>query len=79
MSTLHPGQTGRNASGHDVPSWRNRFLKRSSVAERLGISPWALRRMWERGEGPPRRQISPRFDGCTEGDLADYFEACKVT
>jgi predicted DNA-binding transcriptional regulator AlpA len=53
---------------------KNIFLRRQTVAERLGISYWTLRRMWERGEGPPRRQLSPKCDGCTEADLAAYLE-----
>jgi len=54
---------------------KDRFLKRQSVAERLDISIWTLRRMWERGEGPRRRRLSPKFDGCLESDVTAYLES----
>jgi predicted DNA-binding transcriptional regulator AlpA len=63
--------------GKDDPSShppKNGFLKRQTVAERLGVSIWTLARMWNRGEGPPRRRLTPRFDGCTEADLSAYLE-----
>jgi hypothetical protein len=52
---------------------KNAFLRHKTVAERLGISHWTLRRMWRRGQGPARRQLSPRVDGCTELDLQNYL------
>jgi predicted DNA-binding transcriptional regulator AlpA len=60
-----------NPSSHQP---KNGFLKRRTVAERLGISTFTLVRMLNRGEGPPRRHLGSRLDGCTEADLASYLE-----
>jgi predicted DNA-binding transcriptional regulator AlpA len=74
MSRLAHSQTvSKDALSSHPP--KNRFLKRSTVAEQLGISHWTLLRMWARGEGPRRRRLSPKFDGCTEADLAAYLES----
>jgi predicted DNA-binding transcriptional regulator AlpA len=73
MSRLARSQPVSNADVSSHPP-KNRFLKRSTVAEQLGISHWTLLRMWARGEGPRRRRLSPKFDGCTEADLAAYLE-----
>jgi hypothetical protein len=54
---------------------KNGFLKRQTLAERLGINSDTLLRMWKRGEGPARRRLSPRFDGCTELDLQNYLNS----
>ena len=54
---------------------KDSFLRRQTVAERLGITTWTLRRMWERGEGPPRRRLSPKFDGSLESDVNAYLKS----
>lgn len=38
----------------------DRLIRESVAAEILNISPDTLRRLAKRGEGPPRRQVSPR-------------------
>jgi predicted DNA-binding transcriptional regulator AlpA len=73
MSRLARSQTVSKDDASSHPP-KNSFLRRQTVAERLGISYWTLRRMWSRGEGPPRRRLSPKCDGCTEADLAAYLE-----
>ena len=59
---------------HSQTSKADRFLRRQTVAERLGITTWTLTRMWDRGEGPMRRRLSPKFDGCLESDVQDYLK-----
>jgi predicted DNA-binding transcriptional regulator AlpA len=80
MPNLPHSKTVSNAPAtdthNDIPE--NRFLRRQTVAERLGCSVWTPTRMWARGEGPQRRKLSPKYDGCTEADLAAYFDQCKV-
>ena len=38
----------------------DRLIREAVAAEILDISPDTLRRLGQRGEGPPRRRISPR-------------------
>jgi predicted DNA-binding transcriptional regulator AlpA len=57
---------------------RNQFLKKSDVAARLGMSIHTLKRLWAEGNGPRRRVLSPRVQGCTIGDIEDFLEAAKV-
>jgi predicted DNA-binding transcriptional regulator AlpA len=48
------------------------------VAALLGISQPTLYRLWARGEGPRRRQISPRRIGVRLRDLAEYLDRAAV-
>jgi hypothetical protein len=73
MSSVARSQSVSNENPPSHPQ-KNAFLRRQTVAERLGISPFTLVRMWNRGEGPARRWVSPKFDGCTEADLATYLK-----
>ena len=58
---------------------RKRFLKRTGVAALLDIDPKTLAKMWRNGEGPRRRVLGARLDGCTIGDIEDYLEASIVS
>jgi hypothetical protein len=72
MPTVARSQSVSNADvPHNPP--KNVFIRRRPLAGRLNISIWTLLRLWGRGEGPPRRHLSPRVDGCTELDLQNYL------
>jgi hypothetical protein len=43
------------------------------IADFLGLSLSTLRRLWDRGEGPPRIQLSPRRTGSTGRGILGYL------
>jgi predicted DNA-binding transcriptional regulator AlpA len=54
-------------SGHCDP-----ILSREQVAKILGCSLLTLHRMHERGEGPPRAQLTPRRWGYSSRALSEW-------
>jgi predicted DNA-binding transcriptional regulator AlpA len=50
----------------------DRLITERSTAEILGISVDTLRRLNRRGEGPPRRKISPRRVGYKLSEVEAY-------
>ena len=52
----------------------SRFLRESEVCRRVGFSRSTLRRKEERGEFPPRVQISPGRVAWLESDIDDWIE-----
>jgi len=51
------------------------ILSPAQVASICGISYQTLRRMWQRGEGPKKLQLSPRRQGSTVGSVRAYQRA----
>ena len=51
-----------------------RMLDEAAAAHVLGVSPDTLKRMSQRGEGPPRIKISPRRVGYRLRDCVAWIE-----
>src|SRR5262249_33662593 len=53
----------------------DRVVSAKQTADLLGVSYETLRRMWSRGEGPRRIQISPRRMGTRLSDILAFLES----
>lgn len=52
-------------------------LSPAQTASICGVSLQTLRRMWQRGEGPRKLQISPRRQGSTVGSVRTYIRSLE--
>jgi hypothetical protein len=80
MSTVeHPSRHGKRRElvlPDNLDS--DRVVSDETTAAILNISPMTLRRMRERGEGPPRIQISPRRFGARLRAIQAYLDRAAV-
>jgi hypothetical protein len=56
----------------------DRLVADKVVAELMDISLATLRRMRARGEGPPRRRVSPHRYGTRLRDIAQFLDRAAV-
>jgi prophage regulatory protein len=61
------------------PTDPSRFVIRfPDVARELGVSPTTLRKLCNKGKGPPLLRLSERCFGVRRGELDAWIEARKV-
>jgi hypothetical protein len=76
MSTLESPERLYNPLPDNLNS--DRLVSDKVVAELMSISLATLRRLRARGEGPPRRRVSPHRFGTRLRDIAAYLERAAV-
>jgi predicted DNA-binding transcriptional regulator AlpA len=65
----------RNPDEHDAAS---RVISEAAAAGLIGVSPMTLKRMAERGEGPPRLKISIRRVGYRLRDVEAWVRKAEA-
>jgi len=56
----------------------NKIIRASELAKKLTISKPTLWRMEQRGELPPKIQISKRISGWRESDIQEWLEKREI-
>ena len=57
----------------------NKIIRATELAKKLTISKPTLWRMEQRGELPPKIQISKRISGWRESDIQEWMEKREIT
>jgi len=57
----------------------NRIIRATELAKKLSISKPTLWRMEQRGDLPPKVQISKRISGWRESDIQEWMKEREIT